>query len=158
MADDLKALIHIRGTIKARITTFSKYLNNVQVIDLKVVSKIQVDELQLKLTRLQSLLSQFDEVQGNIESLSSDPEQQVSEREVIEDKFCSLIAQAQDYIQRYSKAHKENENNFEDNNSTKSSKIFNNVKLPTIDLPHFDGDALKWLEYRDTFNSLINEN
>lgn len=158
MADDLKVLIHVRGTIKARITTFSKYFNNVQAIDLKVVTKIQVDELQLKLSRLQSLLSQFDEVQGKIELLSPDSEQQVGEREVIEDNFCTLIAQAQDYVERYLNANKDNENNFENNNSTKSSRIFNNVKLPTIDLPHFDGDTLKWLEYRDTFNSLVNEN
>lgn len=33
-----------------------------------------------------------------------------------------------------------------------------NIKLPTIKLPSFDGNYIKWLEFRDTFDSLINSN
>ncbi|XP_062530746.1 uncharacterized protein LOC134200893 isoform X1 [Bombyx mori] len=33
-----------------------------------------------------------------------------------------------------------------------------NIKLPTIKLPTFDGNYLKWLEFRDTFDSLIHSN
>nr|XP_022909679.1 uncharacterized protein LOC111420865 [Onthophagus taurus] len=33
-----------------------------------------------------------------------------------------------------------------------------NVKLPVIDLPKFDGNYGSWLEFRDIFESLINNN
>lgn len=43
----------------------------------------------------------------------------------------------------------------ETNNLTHS---FENIKLPKIQLPKFDGNYECWLEYRDSFESLINQN
>lgn len=158
MTEDLRVLIHVRGTIKSRITMFTKYLNNVKTIDYNTITEIQIDEIQFKLDRFQSLMSQFDEIQGKIETLSSDFEEQMNEREIIEGNFSSLICQAKKFIESYYKLHKSGENDSENNScSSKSPKPFN-IKLPTIDLPQFDGNSLKWLEFRDTFNSLVNEN
>ncbi|XP_045540074.1 uncharacterized protein LOC123722412 [Papilio machaon] len=103
-------------------------------------------------------MSQFDEIQGKIEMLSSDSEEQINERDVMEDNFGSLICQVKKYIEGFHNFHNNGENDLVVNShSSKHSKSFN-IKLPTIDLPHFDGNSLKWLEFRDTFNSLVNEN
>lgn len=32
------------------------------------------------------------------------------------------------------------------------------IRLPTIELPKFSGEAAEWLSFRDTFESLINKN
>ena len=45
-------------------------------------------------------------------------------------------------------------------NSAESSvrELIANIKLPDIKLPTFDGNFLKWPQFRDTFTALISNN
>ncbi|XP_037877095.1 uncharacterized protein LOC119630738 isoform X2 [Bombyx mori] len=160
---ELKSLIQERGTIRGRVTAFHKYMKITEAIDSKAMHKVQLNELQFKLERFQNLLTVFDEVQRKIELLSEDTleqERQLQERETMENNFCSLIVQAQNIIESCIDAQKLNETNRNDGslNSFESKSKSLNIKLPTINLPSFDGNYLKWLEFRDTFRSMVNEN
>lgn len=61
------------------------------------------------------------------------------EREIMENNFCSLIVQAQNIIENCVYAQKLNDNSRNNGSS-------------------FDGNYFKWLEFRDTFRSMVNEN
>ncbi|CAI6364177.1 unnamed protein product [Macrosiphum euphorbiae] len=41
---------------------------------------------------------------------------------------------------------------------TVSSQECSHIQLPKIELPHFDGDFLQWIAFRDTFKSLVHDN
>ncbi|XP_062527227.1 uncharacterized protein LOC134199734 [Bombyx mori] len=160
---ELKSLIQERGTIRGRVTAFQKYMKIIEAINSKVMPKVQLNELQFKLERFQNLLTVFDEVQRKIELLSEDTleqERQIQERETMENHFCSLIVQAQNIIESCVDAQNLNDSSRNDGslNSFESKSKSLNINLPTINLPSFDGNYLKWLEFRDTFRSMVNEN
>jgi len=41
---------------------------------------------------------------------------------------------------------------------TVSSQECSHIQLPKIELPHFDGDFLQWIAFRDTLKSLVHDN
>lgn len=98
-------------------------------------------------------------MQSEIEELSDNIEEQLNKRSITENDFFSQLAFAQDIVDSFS-------NNFvqQERSLTQSEKNIccghnnNTVNLPTINLPTFDGNHTKWLEFRDTFELLVNEN
>ncbi|KAL4719838.1 hypothetical protein ACJJTC_005774 [Scirpophaga incertulas] len=118
MAEGLKDLIHQRGTIKARLTMFSKFIDMIKQIDPNQLDDIQFGELQLKLTRLQDMLPFFDEVQSKIEMCSTENiEPHIIERDNIESTFCRLISVAQNILESV-KRKSDKSNNSERDNGT----------------------------------------
>ncbi|XP_056642859.1 uncharacterized protein LOC130449204 [Diorhabda sublineata] len=82
-----------------------------------------------------------------------------------ESKFMEQLAQREQFLQNFydsfaSAKHLLNQlkpanNSNSDHNSDKNSPA---VKLPDIKLPTFSGSSNTWLEFRDTFTALINDN
>lgn len=69
MADNkLKELNTKRGSIKGRVTKFSNYLDT--VLSLQTVSDVEMNKLAMKLTRIEALFIEFDELQSQIEMLN----------------------------------------------------------------------------------------
>lgn len=144
-----KELIKKRGSVKGRVTAFSNYLST---LDVSSLNTAQARELQLRTSKVESLYDQYDEVQVRIECLNDNNEMQTEERTEFDRQYYSLIANAQGMIEAYHKA----QNKLENASSARSiNKI---VKLPTIQLPKFGGSYETWLEFHDTFSSLINDN
>ncbi|XP_059058485.1 uncharacterized protein LOC131851942 [Achroia grisella] len=161
MADgkELKEYTQLRSNIKARITIFQKYIDIVKLVEPKTLAKLQINELQLKLSRLQELFSSFDDIQNKIELLTSDNiSPQLEERDTIESSFCKSIAIAQDILESACKSDRPPSQGSDNSIKTNNEYSMCNIRLPTIKLPSFDGNNLKWLEYRDTFESLIHNN
>ncbi|XP_022836586.1 uncharacterized protein LOC111363955, partial [Spodoptera litura] len=147
-----KELIKRRASYKGRLTAFSNYLNDLE----DSLNPSQVNELQLRTGKMENLFTQYDEVQLRLECLVDDINSQLSERNEFESTFYKLVSKAQDLLSRNGKSH-----NDECSMSDKSSSRISNrrlVKLPTIQLPKFSGSFDNWLEFRDTFSSLIHVN
>ncbi|XP_045537974.1 uncharacterized protein LOC123721909 [Papilio machaon] len=90
-----------------------------------------------------------------IEVCSDKPEDEYEERSKFEERYYALMAQARNLLCRDGAA--------DDGRSVAGSICkqagesfqHNFIRLPKIDLPRFHGSYQCWLEYRDTFLSLI---
>lgn len=147
-----KELIKRRASYKGRLTTFSKYVNDLE----DSLNPSQVCELQLRLGKIEHLFVQFDEVQLKLECLVDDVNSQLPERNEFESLYYKMFSKAQELLARNLKTIKDD--SLESNNGSSRLRNHRLVKLPTIQLSKFCGSYEKWLEFRDTFCSLIHSN
>lgn len=161
---DLLDLFVKRSSIKGQITKFKNYLNN--LLTKETLTSTELAELTLKLGKFESLSNRYDELQNQIDILNSNNlTAEVDERDDIEQLFISNIASAQTLIQKYNSS-KHEESIYRDLNASHSTSAQCNVnhhnpmgfKLPQIQIAKFDGSYFRWLEFRDTFLSLIHNN
>lgn len=155
-AMNLKDLKTKRSSLKGRITKYKKYINiltsatSVTATDICVVAQ--------RYERFRDLSFNFDDLQSQIELQNSDElDDELDIREEFELEFSSLIAQTHMFLEK----HKSQTQAEECHLSSKSGCSHkNNVsfKLPVIKISNFDGTYFKWLEFRDTFSSLIHNN
>lgn len=145
-------LVKKRASYKGRLTAFCNYVNDLE----DTLNPSQVNELQLRLSKIENLYSQYDEVQLRIECLVEDINSQISERTDFESTYYHIVSKAQDLHSR-NIILKNREKSDQDDCSHRSRKC-NPVKLPTIQLPKFSGSYEKWLEFRDKYLSLIHSN
>lgn len=137
-----------RGQIKAQLTKFQTFINNYD----------QTDEfqIQIRLEKAEKLWDLYDDVQSKIESLEEvDDTDPASDRNRFETTFYETIARARQLQQRIRTESAPELNTSITNNSVAT---VTNVKLPTLNLPTFAGKYTKWLTFRDSFTSLINNN
>lgn len=157
---ELANLVKQRGIIKGRLTKFNDYLTNIK--GLKDISDVKYKELELKSDKCQSLLTEYEEVQDKIDLLHSDSNEQITERDTLENQFLKLISICQIILDSRSDKNQRARNPVGDFNNVSISSCHshaaNTIKLPTIKLPTFDGNYLHWLEFKDTFESVINSN
>lgn len=157
MPDNRKTLIKKRSSLKAKLTTFNKYLNVLR--SCKALSDMQIAELECRLSKIEALNSDFDTLQDEIEMLceesSGGDEESPSEREQFENEYFALVASARCLLVA---KRRDSAANFNDAQSGEDFKANPNVRLPKIDLPHFSGSYQHWLEFRDIFASIIHNN
>jgi hypothetical protein len=150
---EIKDLIRKRGSYKGRVTNFATYLNGLSD---KVLSESEVCELQLRFNKMELLYSHYDEVQLTLECCADDIEVQLSDRRDFETVYYKILSEAQGILLHNS--HKK------PSSQCGSDKVFScasnrqSVKLPTIQLPKFSGSYEGWLEFHDTYCSLIHSN
>ncbi|CAK1597259.1 unnamed protein product [Parnassius mnemosyne] len=114
----------------------------------------------MKLSRIESLFSEFEELQNQIEEkiAASDLNTELISRELIEQDFNNCISIGRSLVQRGLQPNQPSphcSNNDSHFTSVNESVSF---KLPVIQIPKFDGTYYKWLEFKETFGSLINDN
>ncbi|KAL4704409.1 hypothetical protein ACJJTC_000408 [Scirpophaga incertulas] len=93
--EQLKRLKKKRSSYKGQLTLFENYLLTLEDTTL---SKRQVMELQLRITKLESVLKEFDAVQLDIECICDDAQLEISERELVETKYYSLVTEARQML------------------------------------------------------------
>lgn len=149
-----KELISKRGSYKGRLTIFERYLDD---LDVSSLTSVEVNELRLRIGKIEALYEQFDEVQLIIECSSGNAGTLMTERADFESRYFKLLAKAQDILATNDK---KLDSNFNSAASEQLSRKGNNniVRLPTIEIPKFYGDYDNWLCFRDTFTSLIHSN
>lgn len=160
---DLQELIIKRSSIKGQITKFKNYLTNLLSKD--TVTRIEIAELTLKLSKFESLSVRFDDLQNQIEVLNSNNlPNEIDERDDIEQLFITNIANAQSFIQAHQANNRHDESGNILNISHVSSAPVNSdnldagFKLPRLEIAKFNGTYFRWLEFRDTFKSVIHDN
>ncbi|XP_063837233.1 uncharacterized protein LOC135086442 isoform X2 [Ostrinia nubilalis] len=90
-----------------------------------------------------------------IESTSDAADDEYAERAQFEERYYSLLARARKALAVCSAERARSEAGSDAGSKSGASFKNNFVRLPKIDLPHFNGSYEYWLEFRDTFCSLI---
>ncbi|XP_061720128.1 uncharacterized protein LOC133527231 [Cydia pomonella] len=155
---DIKPLIKRRASFKAKLTLFESHLTTVESCDR--LSRLQISELNHRLSKIEEIYSEFDSVQCDIENELEIPDEQYKEREAFESKYFGLVARARELLAAAAPAPGASAGG--DGSETGSCVTAigggTKLKLPTIDMPSFSGHYHDWLEFRDTFSSLIHSN
>ncbi|XP_045506828.1 uncharacterized protein LOC123703003 [Colias croceus] len=151
----MTSYVNTRSSIKGRLTKFKNYINNLFNSD--HISSQEMDELALRLDRFRALFTQFDDVQTRIEIENpTSMEAEIDARDEIEQDFISLIASAQKLLDKNNCELASVKSENQAHCGHQSNEI--NFRLPLINIGNFDGSYFKWLEFRDTFESLIHNN
>ena len=145
-----KEFIKKRGSYKGRLTMFVSYINSLDPASLTVSD---ISELQLRLGKIETIYNQFDEIQTCLECLD-ELDIQLQERMSFESQYFACVVKAQQIIEQF----QQDDNRSKVNETVSHINNHKLVKLPTIQLPKFSGSYNNWLEFRDTFTSLIHLN
>lgn len=154
-----------RGALKAKMTTFTKFLHEMEELlaqdqqeERNKVSK--VTELQIRVEKVEPMLQEFEDIQSQIEEAAEDFENELKEREQFESEYYKKLAVARQLL-----SDMQYEGQTSDDSVSVKSEVSGglshqkfNIKLPQINLPIFNGMYESWLEFRDTFQSLIHLN
>ncbi|CAH0715627.1 unnamed protein product, partial [Brenthis ino] len=147
-AQFIKELIKQRGTLKGRLTKLSVYVNS---FENQFLDRAKRAELNLRMQGAANILSEFNNVQNKLDGVlpESQDDEQLDERESFESKYYTILAQANCIL--------DNDSNSPNANSCGNDlgNMHQSVKLPTINLPTFDGSYEQWLEFKNTYLSLV---
>nr|CAI5842935.1 unnamed protein product [Callosobruchus analis] len=164
----MEKLIRQRGGVKATLTNFEKYLTNIQTSE--KLSDVEIIESQGRINIIEgNIYQKFSDVQDQIEAIcdENDLDREYNEREKFENNYYSVIAAAKKLLKdnepaqpcdRSSSGSQSLRNSILSNQVSRHYHPLQGVKLPTINLPTFDGNLQNWLEFRDIYESLIHKN
>lgn len=147
----VRELVKKRGIVKSRLTRFTTYVLNCEE-NLNALTASCRANLKLRVQGAMSLYIEFNDLQTQIETLvlESNLDDQLTQREQIEDCYYDALARAESMLNS-----SETTISSKSNGSQTSQNIFNSVRLPTIALKTFDGKFENWLAFRDTYLSLV---
>ncbi|GJQ83979.1 hypothetical protein Trydic_g5713 [Trypoxylus dichotomus] len=152
---EVQALALKRGRVKSNLTRFSTYLNKLT----SPLSSATFEQLKLRLASSTLLLEQYNQIQEQIDLIENQIDVSTSETEEFENLYYSLVATGTSLVNEYTKSHENITHTVAFHGpDSNCSQNFPGIKLPTINLPTFTGQYSKWLEFYDTFNSLIHTN
>jgi hypothetical protein len=116
----------------------------------------KLNELQVRYDELPVIYNKYDSAQNELEI--SDDDDHSMDREAFEEQYYEIKARFLDLLHPVETLNGL-DNVVEHNvSSTSSTSGSNHIRLPTIELPTFTGDACQWLHFRDTFQALIINN
>ena len=141
-----------REQIKSQLSRFKIYLGN------QSDTNPDLNQIETRLSKIETLIAEFETVQLTIESLDETTAAEVhqNEHEAFENSYYDTITNAKRLLSVREAA--EQTSGLLSSHSDHSSHATTQIKLPTINLPSFDGSYTQWLFFRDTFNSIIHEN
>lgn len=148
-----------RGAVKASLTNFSKYVED-NFKDKTDFPGALIIELETRINGIEGiLLEKFGDIQNKIEASceDSDLEKEFKETSDFENKYYAILSVAKKYLYD-NKREDFSEGSVRSQSDVSCKNPIQNVKLPDINLPIFDGAIQNWMEFRDTFDSLINKN
>ncbi|CAH2016865.1 unnamed protein product [Acanthoscelides obtectus] len=122
-------LIRKRGTIKAKLAHFEKFLNSVQPQDLDRQTIIHMQE---RCTKFETLFDSFDEIQSEIECESDNPEACYAEREDFETKFYLQLSRAKCLLESQSNLSNNIPHNNDDTKSQQSESDTQSISEQSV--------------------------
>lgn len=149
-------LKRVRTTYKARLTKFESFVEAFRA------SNDPLEILETKIEFMQSFWPDYNDAQNKIEELDAND----NERLDIDDRYCLLVGRARALVNLKRSAAQPNiqqnshqsqrENGGGNPNGGQAHEL--KVKLPIMSLPLFDGNPEQWLQFRDSFQGLIETN
>lgn len=134
-------MISALGRVEAFLQTFNAETDQAQ-LELRIV---QLDGLWAKMENIQDELEQCEE-----------NEEGMAVHEGIRDDFESRFFKIKSLL--LSKSVNLTGNSRVPTHTATTNSTLSGIKLPTISLPEFDGDYMRWLAFHDTFLALIHSN
>jgi len=144
-------LIKKRSHIKAKLTRFINFLSDCKHDEQKR------QEAPSRLERIEPIWKDFDAVQTELEDLN-EAELESGERDSFENKFHHSITKVRSIIsilQTNIVTHEQQAQRF---NQPINIIQPNKMRLPTIEIPKFNGRWEEWLPFRDTFTAMVHRN
>lgn len=151
-----------KKSYKSQITKFKNYFQK------ELTSETpNIIQIELRLSKIEPILEQFYEIQSQIELLDkTDTEAALEEeRTEFENTYFDIVANSKAFLNNIKRQ--------DDNVSLSGSDIAassarhssnsvasitrQQIKLPPINLPTFDGNFENWLFFRDSFQSIIHD-
>ena len=130
----LKELTIKRAGIKGNLTRFKNYFDNIDIASPDFI------QLEPRLNKLESSWDSYGDIQTAIELLDEDNlEAHNKEREHFENDFFKYIALAKRLIEDSKTQENGSSHNSERFINNSAQNKVHNIKLPTINLPNFDG-------------------
>jgi hypothetical protein len=146
-------LVRQRGTLKCKLTNFSTFL--APYLSIPGINDLQASEVESRLSKIEEMYTTFDELQEQIEITSDTPTGRYAERTEFENEYFAIVARARELLRKRGNA---DVKVMSEAGSSSCHHKNNLVRLPKIDLPQFSGHYQYFLEFRDTFLSLIHNN
>ncbi|KAI5630680.1 putative peptidase (DUF1758) domain-containing protein [Phthorimaea operculella] len=168
---ELLGLRRKRGTCKQLLTNFEKFV--VGFGDDLIANQVQVIEIKTRLSKIDATYAEFCLIQSEFENLVSDDELEAEyvERSEYDTKYYRNVARAEALCLSYEKSKPKKAKASTGRSGTgsgssstpiddedtvkKTDNAMLGVKLPTITIPKFSGEYGNWLEFRDTYISMI---
>ncbi|KAF9412367.1 hypothetical protein HW555_009112, partial [Spodoptera exigua] len=145
------------GTKKGQLTKFNNFVTTLSEFPVQTVTSKQNKELIVRLSKIEGIIHEFDEIQTKIELMTEDPKQLI-ERDLFEDFYYSSIASAQEVAESYSKA---NPNQGIDVTSQPSYKSANTWKMGRVQQVYPGSDGVvrvaDFKTYRGTERRAVNK-
>lgn len=132
---DLAKLTRKRGNIKGQLTRLETFIQN--------YDSSKHHEISIRLKRAEAWWDEFESIQDEIEDLDNSDEQ-VAERDDFGTKYFDILGRL---------------NLLAHGGSTQDSTApRTEVRLPPMEVPNFYGSYKQWLEFHDSFKSLVDSN
>ena len=155
--EQLKVLKVHRNSVKGQLHSLEEFLKNYN-------KETHATELKLRVQSIETLFENFNYIHNKIDSLDNS-EASINQRYSILDQYYKIISESQQKLAAL-------ENNTSHFNSDltheplaidddrRSTSISTNtrkrkLKLPEVKLPEFNGNANKWLSFKNAFTELI---
>nr|XP_053606381.1 uncharacterized protein LOC128672900 isoform X2 [Plodia interpunctella] len=138
-----------RGVLRGRLTQFSKYLD---LFENNSPSKLQIKEIKFRMQAAIDIYQNFNKINSEILCLS-DESVDNEYVESFESLYFSALANAECLIE----SDETGDSSSDFRSSSNTSKPRAHVKLPEIKLPTFDGQYDQWLEYRNSYITMIHK-
>lgn len=146
----MKKHIHTRDQLLARLNRIVAFVN-----EFNQDNNSEYD-LNSRLSMLETILSDFDEVQLKIEhhviSMKDNAVLLIecdATRKDFETEYYNLKASITSIVNSISETRQKQQN---------EKKNISQLKLPKVDLPKFNGSCENWMAFHDIYNSLIHDN
>ncbi|CAG9135898.1 unnamed protein product [Plutella xylostella] len=94
--DKMKRLKKNKASMKSKLTQFETFLTLASSYG--ALSDQHYSELQLRLSKIENLYQDFDQLQGELEELCDPPEEQYADRQLFEDQYYRLVSTARQLV------------------------------------------------------------
>ncbi|XP_072389556.1 uncharacterized protein [Diabrotica undecimpunctata] len=162
--EQIKIVKRKRGAVKAKLTHFKNFLNDLET---ETRSEIHILEdaiynLNLRIEEANKIIQNYEESQLELEDLVDEDELETcyTEREEFTKSFYCELARSKRLQSKLSRHSTDLSNNssYSENASGSQVNDFNGFRLPPVEVPKFSGSHEDWLEFHETFSSLIHTN
>lgn len=160
----MDSLSRARGIIKGKLTRFETFIGKLKAKfndSSKSITPELAIQLQDRINSSSSLLSEFEEIHAKILEVSVDVEDDNIVHAQFEDTYFEVVSRAKALLQNTGSVSNSEHvicADLEAQSLTSSRSQHTAIKLPTIQLPRYEGKLESWLEFREIFNNLIREN